>query len=335
MTIMKLAFIKEFTYFRFLYNPKYNYNFKIFQTPATTHCAMKVIGAGLSRTGTLSTKAALGQLMGPCYHGVVPLIERPDHRQFWLEAMAEENLNKEKTMAFLAEYEAGVDIPFMGRYKELLTMYPDAKVLLTVRDAKSWYKSARLVFDVLRTIGCHQPYRWFMTIVGLGGMSNFMQRLAGHEQLPIGVHGRMIQALYEGEDTAVEFFNRHIEEVKSVVPSEKLLIFDVRQGWEPLCKFLAVPVPDEPFPKMNDAKQLRSIFNCVKLVAWVTIIGVPALVASSYFLMPTTYLPVLALCTLGMLWVSGWTVTKMTNDYTLKARSRKDTNENVLNRKGQ
>ena len=310
----------------------------ILQTPATTHSAMKVIGAGLSRTGTLSTRAALGQLVGPCYHGAVPLIERPDHRQFWIDAMDEENLHKAKTMDLLAEYEAGVDLPFIGRYKELLAMYPDAKVLLTVRDAKSWYKSASFLIHVFSTLGCHQPYRWFMTTVGLGGMCNFMQRFVGwaengREQLPIGLHGRMIRALNEGEETAVDFFNRHIEEVKSEAPSEKLLIFDVRQGWEPLCKFLAVPEPDEPFPKINDAEQLRNIFNCVKLVAWVTIIGVPALIVSGIVLLPTTYLPVIAVCIVGLLWGSGWAVSKMINDYT--QRARKDLNKKCLDKKGQ
>jgi len=240
---------------------------------------MKVIGAGLPRTGTLSTRAALGQLLGPCYHGAVPLIERSEHRQFWLEAMAQENLDKVRTREVLAEYEAGVDIPFMGRYKELMSMYPDAKVLLTVyvRDARSWYKSARLIY-MLGAICSQQPYKWFMTMVGLGEMRNFVQRLAGSEQLPTGLHGRMLLALNNGEDAAMEFFNKHIDEVKLRVPSEKLLIFDVRQGWEPLCQFLDVPVPDQPFPKINDANEVRLLFNSTRVVAWVTILAVPVLI---------------------------------------------------------
>jgi len=294
---------------------------------------MKVIGAGLPRTGTLSTRAALGQLLGPCYHGAVPLIERSEHRQFWLEAMAQENLDKVRTREVLAEYEAGVDIPFMGRYKELMSMYPDAKVLLTVRDAKSWYKSARLIFYVLGTICSQQPYKWFMTMVGLGDMSNFGQRLAGLGQLPTGLHGRMLQALNNGEDAAVEFFNKHIDEVKLEVPPEKLLIFDVRQGWEPLCQFLDVPVPDKLFPKINDANELRFLFNSTRLVAWVTILAVPVLVGCGMYFLPTTYLPVLVIFIFGLFWGAGWAVSKMTKDYTEKAK--KDYNQNWLDRKGQ
>jgi len=172
-----------------------------------------------------------------------------------------------------------------------------------------------------------------MTMVGLGDMSSFGRRLAGCEQLPTGLQGRMLQALNNGEDAAVEFFNKHIEEVKLVVPSERLLIFDVRQGWEPLCKFLDVPVPDQPFPKINDANELKLIFNSTRVVAWVTILAVPVLVGLGMYYLPTIYLPVLIIFIFGLFWGAGWTVSKLTNDYSKKAK--KDNNRNLLDRKGQ
>ena len=75
---------------------------------------MKVIGAGLPRTGTLSTRAALEELLGPCYHGATPLIEKPGHRQFWVDALDKDNLDTDKVREILAGYEAGVDLPFSG-----------------------------------------------------------------------------------------------------------------------------------------------------------------------------------------------------------------------------
>ena len=80
----------------------------------STHTNMKVIGAGLPRTGTLSTRAALEQLLGPCYHGATPMVERPEHMQFWIAALNKEELDTEKTKELLADYEAGLDLPFSG-----------------------------------------------------------------------------------------------------------------------------------------------------------------------------------------------------------------------------
>ena len=75
---------------------------------------MKVIGAGLPRTGTLSTRAALEQIVGPCYHGATPMVEKPGHRQFWVDALDQEMLDKEEARDILADYQAGVDLPFSG-----------------------------------------------------------------------------------------------------------------------------------------------------------------------------------------------------------------------------
>ena len=100
---------------------------------------MLVIGAGLARTGTLSTKAALEQLLGgPCYHGSTPLVERTDHVPLWTHALDTGRLDINWAKHELIGYKSGVDFPIAGWYKELMVAYPDAKVILTVRDPQKW-----------------------------------------------------------------------------------------------------------------------------------------------------------------------------------------------------
>ena len=107
------------------------------------------------------------------------------------------------------------------RYKELLNIYPDAKVLLTVRDPKRWYKSACFIYYVISTLNYHQPYSWFMSMVGLGQLSSFMQQESGgietgRGQFPNGINGRQNIALNKGEQASVDFFNDHIKEVRTL-----------------------------------------------------------------------------------------------------------------------
>ena len=106
------------------------------------------------------------------------------------------------------------------RYKELLQMNPSAKVLLTVRDPKRWYKSAMFIYSVLITLNYHLPYSWFMRLVGLGRWSAFIRQECGgietgKGEVPNGLNGRQNKALNAGEVAAVEFFNSHIEEVRN------------------------------------------------------------------------------------------------------------------------
>ena len=106
------------------------------------------------------------------------------------------------------------------RYKELLQMNPSAKVLLTVRDPKRWYKSVMFIYSVLITLNYHLPYSWFMRLVGLGRWSAFIRQECGGTEIgkgevPNGLNGRQNKALNAGEVAAVEFFNSHIEEVRN------------------------------------------------------------------------------------------------------------------------
>merc|ERR1712013_817051 len=271
--------------------------------------AMLVIGAGLSRTGTLSTKAALEQLLcGPCYHGSTPLVERPDHAHLWMYALDTGTLNINWAKQKLIGYKSGVDFPMAGWYKKFMVAYPDARVILTVRDPKKWYKSDCFIMHILSTLAFNWPYSWFFSFSGSQFIREYVQKACGgfydgKGKLPPGINGKMNEALNKGEQAAVKFFKEHIAEVCFQVPADKLLVFDVKEGWEPLCKFLDVPVPDTPFPNINNSTEVRRVFNTMKAVAWLAILGVLGLIFYTLFFSPDlSYVPIVMGIMCCLLW---------------------------------
>lgn len=238
-----------------------------------------VIGAGLPRTGTLSTRAVLELLLGgPCYHGSVPAVEREDHRAAWQQAYSSMDIQPVLDSGVLDGFKAGLDHPFMCWYKELLLVQPDAKVLLTVRDPKRWYASMQGFNTIVHSLVNTFPYSEFLYLVGLGTGVEYMR---GAMAETCGISGKFQEAVSGGEEKAVEFFKSHIDEVKSVVPKDQLLVFDVREGWEPLCSFLDLPMPDIPFPNVNDRRQILFIYNIIRLFAWSTLLTLPMLLISA------------------------------------------------------
>ena len=191
---------------------------------------LKVIGAGFGRTGTLSLKNALEGLgFRPCYH-MTELFERPDAEEQWEAIVAGEPADWNTVFA---GYQAAVDWPSCAFYKELMQVYPEAKVLLTVRDPEKWYESViSTIYQVSRSHLPHSPHAQMINTLIWEGT---------------------FDGKFEYKDYAVAVFHRHTEEVKQHVPPEKLLIYDVKEGWEPLCAFLGVEVPgDRQFPMLND-----------------------------------------------------------------------------------
>jgi len=204
-----------------------------------------VIGAGLSRTGTLSTRSALEQLLqGGCYHGSVPMAERQEHLIPWVKVFASGNLEPETAKEILAGYVAGLDVTVFSWYEQLMEIYPDAKVLLTVRDPERWFKSMTVLHTIFGTL-IQQPYAGVLT------------------------------AMLQGKREAVEVFNSHVAEVKGFVPPDRLLVFDVKDGWPPLCAFLDKPIPDAPFPNVNDAAMMLLTFNIIRIVCWLVVFVLP------------------------------------------------------------
>ena len=203
---------------------------------------LKVIGAGLGRTGTLSLKVALEKLgFDKCYH-MTEVIAHPDHVPVWEAAGRGEPVDWE---ALFRGYRATVDWPGCHFYREFLERYPEAKVILTVRDPERWYDSARQTIYAVRTAF---P-RW--------GMPPRMRRLlAMTDRL---IWDGVFRGRFEDKTYAIEVFHRHNEEVRRAVPPDRLLVYEVKEGWGPLCASLGVPVPEgEPFPHVNDAEEFRS-----------------------------------------------------------------------------
>merc|ERR1711934_626251 len=147
-------------------------------------CQLLVIGAGLGRTGTLSTRSALEHLLGhPCYHGVVPAAERPEHVLPWIKVFTSAELEPEMANNLLAGYSAGLDFTIFNWYKQLMEIYPDAKVLLTVRDPERWFASYTVLQTIIGTL-LQQPYVGVRTAMGFGNHLKFIRNVVMAPNVP-------------------------------------------------------------------------------------------------------------------------------------------------------
>jgi Sulfotransferase domain len=205
---------------------------------------MKVIGVGVGRTGTLSLKAALERVgFGPCFH-MRNVLDHRDRLPLWEAAADGESVNWD---AVFAGYESSVDWPGAAFWRQLIAYYPRAKVILTVRDPQRWYDSVRQTIFQLFGGGTESPLadEALRKIPGIAKMHAFNRKLVWD--------GPFLQGRFEDRDFAVRAFEGHNATVRREVPSDRLLVFEVSDGWQPLCNFLAVSAPDEPFPHLNDA----------------------------------------------------------------------------------
>ncbi len=206
---------------------------------------MHVIGAGLPRTGTLTQKMAVEMLgLGPCYHWVDVLADLDNRVAQWERALDGEASWKE----IFDGFHSSVDWPGGFFYDELAQAYPQAKVVLSVRDPERWQVSFReTIWDMcfgdslichLSTARAKVDPRWdrYLRLVDRMFWTERGTFAGGHEQPQ-----QLIDAML-----------RHQEEVKRRVPPERLLVWDVSEGWEPLCAFLGTAVPAEPLPHAND-----------------------------------------------------------------------------------
>jgi len=205
---------------------------------------MKVIGAGLPRTGTLTQKLALEQLgLGPCYHWV-NVIADLDQVGLWDSAMD----GAAPWEQVFAGHESTVDWPGGYFYGELHETYPEAKVLLSVRDPEAWERSFR------ETIWTMSHGRSLMPLLAHARAEvdpRFKRYLELVDRMFWGPQGTFADG-HETPEQLIEQMLRHHEQVKQAVEPERLLVWEVGEGWEPLCEFLDVPVPDEPLPHAND-----------------------------------------------------------------------------------
>jgi hypothetical protein len=215
---------------------------------------LKVIGAGFGRTGTSSLKTALEQLgFGPCHH-MEEVFRHPEQIPLWVAVARGEAVDWD---AVFRGYESAVDFPTSYWYREIMAHWPDARVILTVRDPDGWYRSTRAtIYAINRDI----PNRWVARFFPVVGRMFEVTDLIWRDLFG----GRFLE-----REHALAVYERHIEEVKAHVPADKLLVFDVKQGWAPLCEFLGVPVPSDAFPHRNDTEEFRRRVRMTKAVGWV------------------------------------------------------------------
>ncbi|MCP4643186.1 MAG: sulfotransferase family protein [bacterium] len=190
---------------------------------------LMLIGAAYPRTGTMSVKRALEFLgLGRCYH-MSDVWVNPDHVPVW-NAAYDGHMPDWRTL--LAGYAATLDTPACLFWKELAAAYPEAKVLLLQRDPDTWYESMRSTV--------------YQTVMGPDGNNDPALRMVRRILFDQTMAGR-----FEDREFAKATYRRYCERVKEDVPDDRLLVYEVSQGWEPLCSFLGYDVPDEAFPRAN------------------------------------------------------------------------------------
>ncbi len=196
--------------------------------------ALTVVGTGFGRTGTLSLKGALEQLgLGRCYHMVE--VAPNGHSAIWQEAHRQGG--RADWDALFAGFACTVDWPSTAFWQQIASHYPRAKVIHTERPADAWYESVKnTIYQVMsRELPPEMP-------------DAFRQQLAmAREVILQGTFG----GRFEERAHAIGVYQAHNARVKREIAPERLLVYQPGEGWEPLCKFLGVPVPATPYPKVN------------------------------------------------------------------------------------
>ncbi len=214
---------------------------------------LDLIGAGLGRTGTLSLRTALCTLGYPCYHMYDVLFDpyRKTDVDFWLEVADDPDSPDRDWERVFAGYRATVDFPSCVAWRGLAAAYPEAKVIFThhPRGAEGWYASARSTI--------HNG-------TGLDAGTEFGTKV--NRMTDRLIWQGIMQDTMEDEARAIARYHEHFEEVKAGIAPERLLVYSVDQGWGPLCEFLGLPVPDEPFPQVNNREQMSRITTRLNLM---------------------------------------------------------------------
>lgn len=210
---------------------------------------LRVIGAGFGRTGTLSLKQALDELgFGPTYH-MEEVFRHPSHVQRWIDYADSGTADWDR---LFHGYNAVVDFPACCAWESLYDENASAKVVLTIRDPASWWTSTATVLHPTRTMFPS----WIKRLIP------FTQRWL--EMTDKLVWSGVFDGRFEDQEHATKVFQEHIEKVREHCDAERLLVFQVSDGWQPLCAFLGVPLPDGPFPHVNDSKSLQRRFTGIR-----------------------------------------------------------------------
>jgi len=203
--------------------------------------SLKVIGTGVGRTGTYSLRLAIDHLgLGPCHHMEEVLHNQAQQVPLWVAALN----GKPDWSAVYSGYESAVDWPTAGFHRELVAAFPSAKFILTTRSPDSWVSSfSETIYKILATKDqAPAPMRaWLEMCIAVISRTGF----------PPGLDEAALKKAFVAHDNAV----------RAVVPADRLLIYQVKEGWGPLCAFLGVPVPDVPFPRTNDRAEFWDLVS--------------------------------------------------------------------------
>ncbi|SMX32742.1 sulfotransferase family protein [Maliponia aquimaris] len=204
--------------------------------------SLKVIGSGFGRTGTMSTKIALEQLgFGPCHH-MVEVMGNPAQPAHWQAHAAGEEVDWAEVFA---GYQAQVDFPGAAVWHELSIAFPEAKVIHTERPVEDWWQSYSA------TINKFWRHRGQIDLPPpIAAIFETMDQI-------------LVQDLVGGtdRDAAIAAYRRNNEKVRDTIPADRLLVFTPADGWEPLCRFLGVPVPSGNFPRSNARAEFWALFG--------------------------------------------------------------------------
>ncbi|KAK4102320.1 hypothetical protein N658DRAFT_506507 [Parathielavia hyrcaniae] len=230
--------------------------------PADLTRRLQVIGAGLPRTGTVSMAMAYEKLLdGPVMHGGTQLLNREDaYPRLWARVFdAKFKGDKALTLQLLREATAGfvaiTDYPGVCFIAELQELYPEALVVLVNRDKDRWYKSFEMVAKEatppkLRFLLAPVPtWRWFPYIINC---------IIKAELARLSVSSYLTPDL----------LTLHLSWVRDCTPADRFCEVDLKEGWVPLCRVLNKPVPDEPFPRVNDADSVTQQNRRICAQAW-------------------------------------------------------------------
>jgi len=204
---------------------------------------LKVIGSGYGRTGTMSMKQALGTLgFGPTHH-MTEVMAHPQQLDHWKAIFAGQDVDWAEVYK---GYESQVDWPGASHWQEASIAFPDAKVIHTERPEDDWWASFN------GTIG-----KFFAMMDGFDLPPEFTEIFG---VMRAGVLPRAFGD-YTDRDSAIEGYRANNARVREVIPADRLLVFNVADGWEPLCQFLDVPVPDVPFPRTHARDEFWAHFG--------------------------------------------------------------------------
>ncbi|KXS97466.1 hypothetical protein AC578_7357 [Pseudocercospora eumusae] len=225
---------------------------------------MKVLCFGLSRTGTSSLRQALLDLgYDDVYHYASCLNENPKDAEMWLEAIDAkchgkgEPFTRKEWDQLLGHCMAVTDTPVVWFYRELLEAYPEAKVILTLRDSpEQWWESQmNTLIKYMSSMIFPAPGVWTTIVRMFGPPKRTIDRLAAEISLNYPMYQDLLRDSENGTKDAQNFYVQHAEHVKALVPKERLLVMNVKDGWKPLCDFLRKEIPPWDFPRANSGEE--------------------------------------------------------------------------------